>query len=101
MCVPAAQAPVSEDLEDLESEWNDENADDAENATPPRQLMPPVNQPDTAVRYQTSVSLLQALLRLCLCAPHTTSEVHPAADCVSHLDLGTLRAVPGCGMHAG
>lgn len=44
------QAPVSEDLEDEESEWNDENADDAENATPPPQLLPPVNQPDAVVR---------------------------------------------------
>eukprot|EP00892_Ulva_mutabilis_P002952 jgi/Ulvmu1/12658/UM094_0014.1 len=39
---------VSQDLEDVESEWNDENADDAENATPSRQLLPAVNQPDVA-----------------------------------------------------
>lgn len=39
----------SQDLEDVESEWNDENADDAENATPSRQLVPTVNQPETAL----------------------------------------------------
>lgn len=64
------QPPVSEDLEDEESEWNDENADDAENATPPPQLLPPVNQPDSAVR--------QRPLKPAPCRPMPTCPIPPS-----------------------